>query len=421
MKKIALIILLAFFVLAGGFTQNSSVCKITSSGLQIPLEFTNFDEFKSATPKIKAVAKKTGDVTIIIPENTYIHRYEVLKKFISTCIVPIVGKVNNWNHMDLYNIENDYYKARERVNRTGNIEIELNARFGQGTLGNTVIAYWQSTTNIVSHDELEEIIEKEVNEQAGLGYITDRWVRNEKQKNKENGLGELTNYQVEVQIKANVDAGFGEYTNFQLDKQREKNQESGFGFITDSETEEQRKQNEEKGLGSFTDKEIETEIAEKEKLDQEKQFYKNFKTVAGIQFDDSFVKVRNKIREYISNEKQNRKEGEYLDYEFYVKGLKYGNKNIVKVRVFIFKEKLGGLSIEFENHDDTEEVTDLLLEKYSSSKPKHVRICCGAWNSWDSEILEIIDNKIEEEVGTYLENYRREKKELERKQAYDSL
>ncbi|MEE3313481.1 MAG: hypothetical protein VZR56_04905 [Treponema sp.] len=81
--------------------------------------------------------------------------------------------------------------------------------------------------------------ERETNEKAGLGKITNAEVENERKSNEAAGYGRLTNAEVakklDAERTANDNAGFGRLTNAEVEKERKANEAAGKGRLTNAE------------------------------------------------------------------------------------------------------------------------------------------------------------------------------------------
>ncbi|MEE3313482.1 MAG: SUMF1/EgtB/PvdO family nonheme iron enzyme [Treponema sp.] len=83
--------------------------------------------------------------------------------------------------------------------------------------------------------------ERNANEVAGFGRLTNEEVENERTQNDAAGYGRITNAELSLKLDAeraaNEEAGLGKLTNAEVDEERERNEEAGFGRFTNAEIE----------------------------------------------------------------------------------------------------------------------------------------------------------------------------------------
>lgn len=81
--------------------------------------------------------------------------------------------------------------------------------------------------------------ERNANEAAGFGRLTNEEVENERTQNDAAGYGRITNAELTVKLDAeraaNEEAGLGKLTNAEVNEERERNEEAGLGKLTNAE------------------------------------------------------------------------------------------------------------------------------------------------------------------------------------------
>ena len=124
-----------------------------------------------------------------------------------------------------------------------------------------------------SQSDYSLLLEKEINNSYGYGYITSQEVENQRKENEKKGYGYFADVELDVQRAANEKAGFGKITDEEADSQRSVNKKAGLGEITDAEVKVQIEKNKVQGFGEYTDTQVRAVKKEQALKDWEKGNY----------------------------------------------------------------------------------------------------------------------------------------------------